>query len=106
MLARVVLCDKNGCAHGAFIREQKGLNCMKKRINLKGRSLLKISDLSDDELIYLLDLADRLKRKKKRGVRGNLLARKNIALIFEKASTRTRSAFTVAAVDEGGSVEL
>ena len=40
---------------------------MKKRINLKGRSLLKISDLSDDELIYLLDLADRLKRKKKRG---------------------------------------
>jgi len=79
---------------------------MKKRINLKGRSLLKISDLSDDELIYLLDLADRLKRKKKRGVRGNLLARKNIALIFEKASTRTRSAFTVAAVDEGGSVEF
>jgi len=79
---------------------------MKKRINLKGRSLLKISDLADDELIYLLDLADRLKRKKKRGVRGNLLARKNIALIFEKASTRTRSAFTVAAVDEGGSVEF
>jgi len=39
-------------------------------------------------------------------VRGNLLARKNIALIFEKASTRTRSAFTVAAVDEGGSVEF
>ncbi|MFA5342783.1 MAG: ornithine carbamoyltransferase [Kiritimatiellia bacterium] len=79
---------------------------MKKRIDLKGRSLLKISDLSDDELIYLLDLADRLKLKKKRGVRGNLLARKNIALIFEKASTRTRSAFTVAAVDEGGSVEF
>ena len=79
---------------------------MKKRIALKGRSLLKISDLSDDELTYLLDLADRLKRKKKRGVRGNLLARKNIALIFEKASTRTRSAFTVAAVDEGGSVEF
>ncbi|MDD5678283.1 MAG: ornithine carbamoyltransferase [Kiritimatiellae bacterium] len=79
---------------------------MKKRINLKGRSLLKISDLSNEELIYLLDLADRLKRKKKRGVLGNLLARKNIALIFEKASTRTRSAFTVAAVDEGGSVEF
>lgn len=79
---------------------------MKKRIHLQGRSLLKISDLADDELIYLLDLADRLKRKKKRGVRGNLLTRKNIALIFEKASTRTRSAFTVAAVDEGGSVEF
>ncbi|MBI2437210.1 MAG: ornithine carbamoyltransferase [Lentisphaerae bacterium] len=79
---------------------------MKKRINLKGRSLLKLADLADDELVYLLDLADRLKRKKKRGVRGNLLARKNIALIFEKASTRTRSAFTVAAVDEGASVEF
>lgn len=79
---------------------------MKKQVNLKGRSLLKLSDLSDAEMLYLLDLADRLKRKKKRGVRGNLLARKNIALIFEKASTRTRSAFTVAAVDEGGSVEF
>lgn len=79
---------------------------MKKRINLKGRSLLKLSDLSDDEMLHLLDLADRLKRKKKQGVRGNLLARKNIALIYEKASTRTRSAFTVAAVDEGGSVEF
>jgi len=79
---------------------------MKKRINLKGRSLLKLADLSDEELIYLLDLADRLKQKKRRGVRGNLLARKNIALIYEKATTRTRSAFTVAAVDEGGSVEF
>lgn len=79
---------------------------MKKRINLKGRSLLKLSDLADEELLYLLDLAGRLKRKKQQGRRGNLLARKNIALIFEKASTRTRSAFTVAAVDEGGSVEF
>ncbi|MBI2440557.1 MAG: ornithine carbamoyltransferase [Lentisphaerae bacterium] len=79
---------------------------MKKRINLKGRSLLRLSDLADDELLYLLDLAERLKRKKRRGARGNLLARKNIALIFEKASTRTRSAFTVAAVDEGASVEF
>ncbi len=78
---------------------------MKKKIDLKGRSLLKISDLADEEMLSLLDLADRLKSKKKRGVRGNLLARKNIALIFEKASTRTRAAFTVAAVDEGGSVE-
>jgi len=73
---------------------------------LTGRSLLKLSDLTERELAHLLDLAARLKRKKQRGVRGNLLARKNIALIFEKASTRTRSAFTVAAVDEGGSVEF
>lgn len=84
----------------------KGASCMKKPVDLKGRSLLKLADLSDAELIYLLDLADRLKRKKKRGVRGNLLDHKNIALIYEKASTRTRSAFTVAAVDEGGSVEF
>lgn len=79
---------------------------MPEQINLYRRNLLKISDLADDELVYLLDLADRLKRKKKRGIHGNLLARKNIALIFEKSSTRTRSAFTVAAVDEGGSVEF
>lgn len=79
---------------------------MKKALNLKDRSLLRISDISDEEMLGLLDLADHLKRKKKRRVRGNLLARKNIALIFEKASTRTRSAFTVAAVDEGGSVEF
>lgn len=78
---------------------------MKTRINLKGRSLLKLSDLMDEELIYLLDLADKLKSARKIGLRGDRLRKKNIALIFEKASTRTRSAFTVAAVDEGASVE-
>jgi len=77
----------------------------KKKINLKGRSLLKLADLSDEELVYLIDLADRLKEMKKRHVQGNNLLRKNIAMIFEKPSTRTRSACTVAAVDEGGSVE-
>ena len=77
----------------------------KKRVNLKGRSLLKLTDLSDEELIYLIDLADRLKEMKKRRVHGDSLFRKNIALIFEKPSTRTRSACTVAAVDEGASVE-
>jgi len=81
------------------------MNSNKKKVNLRGRSLLKLADLSDDELVYLIDLADRLKEKKKRGVRGNSLLRKNIALIFEKPSTRTRSACTVAAVDEGASVE-
>lgn len=85
---------------------KKGCVFMKKRIDMKGRSLLKLADLSDEEMFGLLDLADYLKHKKKRGMRGNLLAHKNIALIFEKASTRTRSAFTVAAVDEGGSVEF
>lgn len=72
---------------------------------LKGRSLLRMSDLSGHELDYVLRLADFLKQRKKNGVRGDLLYRKNIALIFEKASTRTRSAFAVAAADEGASTE-
>lgn len=76
-----------------------------KKVNLHGRSLLKLTDLNDGELIYLIDLADRLKAMKKRRAHGNSLLRKNIALIFEKPSTRTRSACTVAAVDEGASVE-
>lgn len=78
---------------------------MQTAVNLTGRSLLKLADLSAAELIYLLDLADQLKARKKKGVPGDRLRQKNIALIFEKASTRTRSAFTVAAVDEGASVE-
>ncbi len=78
---------------------------MKNKLKLKGRCLLKLSDLTDAEMIGLLDLADQLKRMKALGIRGDRLRRKSIALIFEKASTRTRSAFTVAAVDEGGSVE-
>ena len=78
---------------------------MKLTINMKGRSLLKLQDLSDRELLYLLDLAADLKRKKKAGVRGVLLERKNIAMIFEKTSTRTRCAVAVAAADEGGQTE-
>lgn len=77
----------------------------RKQISLHGRSFLRLSDFSDEEIVYLLDLADRLKGMKKRRVQANSLFRKNIALIFEKPSTRTRSACTVAAVDEGGSVE-
>lgn len=74
-------------------------------VSLKGRSLLRLDDLSDEELIYLLDLAEDFKRKKKMGIRGDALRRRNIALIFEKHSTRTRCAFTVAARDEGGQSE-
>jgi len=72
---------------------------------LKGRSLLRLGDLSERELLYLLDLADRLKERKRRGVRGRLLYRRHIAMIFEKASTRTRCAVAVAAADEGGHAE-
>ncbi len=73
---------------------------------LRGRSLLQITDLTDGEFLYLLDLADALKAEKQSGNPGNRLAHKNIALIFEKMSTRTRCACAVAAADEGGHTEF
>ena len=73
-------------------------------LNIKGRSFLTLKDFSRDEINYLLDLSMDLKRKKRSGIRGNLLERKSICLIFEKTSTRTRCAFETAAFDEGGSV--
>lgn len=71
-------------------------------MNLKGRSFLTLKDYSAEEITYLLDLAADLKAKKKQGITGDSLKGKNIALIFEKPSTRTRCAFTVGAADEGG----
>lgn len=71
-------------------------------MNLKGRSFLTLKDFTPEEILYLLDLAAELKEKKKQGITGNSLKGKNIALIFEKPSTRTRCAFTVGANDEGG----
>ena len=73
-------------------------------INIKGKSLLTLKDFSREEINYLLDLSVDLKQKKRAGIRGNLLDRKNICLIFEKNSTRTRCAFETAAFDEGGTV--
>ena len=75
-------------------------------VNLKGRSFLTLSDFTPDEITYLLDLSADLKAKKRGGVKGAALAGKNVALLFEKASTRTRCAFTVACVDEGGHPEF
>jgi ornithine carbamoyltransferase len=71
-------------------------------VNLKGRSFLTLKDFSPEEIRYLLDLARDLKAKKRSGVKGNLLNRKNIVLIFDKASTRTRCSFETACWDEGG----
>lgn len=73
-------------------------------VNLRGRHLLTLKDFTPEEIRYLLDLSLDLKRKKRAGIKGNLLERKNIVLIFEKTSTRTRCAFETAAFDEGGSV--
>lgn len=74
-------------------------------MNLKGRSFLTLKDFTTEEIEYLLDLAAKLKADKKNGITGNRLKGKNIALIFEKPSTRTRSAFTVGCLDEGGHPE-
>jgi ornithine carbamoyltransferase len=71
-------------------------------MDLHGRNLLKEIDLTADEFGYLIDLAAQLRAGKRAGHTGQRLAGRNIALIFEKASTRTRSAFEVAAHDEGG----
>jgi ornithine carbamoyltransferase len=73
-------------------------------MDLRGRSLLKETDLNAEEFLFLVDQARRLRADKRRGVTGRRLAGRNIALIFEKTSTRTRSAFEVAAHDEGGHV--
>jgi ornithine carbamoyltransferase len=63
-------------------------------------------DFTPEEIVYLLDLSADLKAKKRSGVRGTTLAGKNVALLFEKASTRTRCAFTAACFDEGGHAEF
>jgi ornithine carbamoyltransferase len=73
-------------------------------MDLHGRSLLKVTDLDHEEFLFLLEEARQLRADKRRGVTGRRLAGRNIALIFEKTSTRTRSAFEVAAHDEGGHV--
>ncbi len=70
-------------------------------MNLKGRDFLKLLDYTAEEIQYLLELAADLKWKKKNGIAMDTLRGKNVALIFEKTSTRTRCAFEVAAHDLG-----
>ena len=73
-------------------------------INLKNRNFLKLIDFSREEIDYLLNLSSQLKADKKAGKEQRRLNGKNIALIFEKTSTRTRCAFEVAAYDQGANV--
>lgn len=78
-------------------------------MNLKGRNLLTLQDYTKDEILYLIDLAESLKAKKKghvfpENLKGKLLDGKNIVLLFDKTSTRTRCSFEVAAMDEGAGV--
>lgn len=73
-------------------------------VNLKGRSFLTLMDFSPEEIRYLLDLAKDLKSKKRAGIKSEMLKGKNICLLFEKTSTRTRCAFEVACHEEGAHV--
>jgi len=70
-------------------------------MNLKGRHLLTLLDFTPEEISYLLDLAKRLKEEKKQGIEHKHLKNKNIVLLFQKDSTRTRCAFEVAGFDLG-----
>ncbi len=74
-------------------------------MNLKGRSLNNLFDLSIEEFHYLINLAHSLKKEKKSNIFPNRLKNKNIALIFEKPSTRTRCSFIIASHDEGAHAE-
>jgi len=76
-----------------------------KDMTLKGRSFLTLKDFTAEEIDYLLDLAAELKKKKKAGIIGETMKGKNVALIFEKPSTRTRCAFTIGCIDEGAHPE-
>jgi ornithine carbamoyltransferase len=73
-------------------------------MNFKGKHLLTLKDFSPVEIQALIDYAAELKAKKKSGKSGTLLKGKNIVLLFEKTSTRTRCAFEIAAYDEGANV--
>ncbi len=70
-------------------------------MNLKGRNFLKLKDFTPEEIRYFIQLSEELKNKKKNGIAHDVLRGKNIALIFEKTSTRTRCAFEVAGHDLG-----
>ena len=77
---------------------------MSTTVDLRGRHLLTLNDYSREEILHLLDLAAQLKAAKRAGAEEQRLRGKNIALIFEKDSTRTRCAFEVAAYDQGAHV--
>ena len=70
-------------------------------VNLRGRSFLKLLDFSSEEIRYLLDLSKNLKDLKRAGVVNKTLNGKNVAILFEKDSTRTRCSFEVGAMDLG-----
>lgn len=96
-IMRSMLPDDDILIRGESAISENGDNDM----NLKGRSFLKLLDFTPDEIIYMIDTAAELKDKKKKGIKTHYCEGKNVALIFEKTSTRTRCAFEVAARDLG-----
>ena len=86
---------------GAYTMEK-----IRKPFDLKGRSLLKECDFTKEEFEGLIDFAMTLKTYKQQGTPHRYLEGKNIALLFEKTSTRTRAAFTVASIDLGAHPEF
>src|SRR5260370_14002063 len=94
------------CQHrgGATTRAEEHVMKLQDVADLRGRSLLKEIDLTRDEFLYLVELGGQVRQEKRQGVRRDRLGGRNIALIFEKTSTRTRCAFEVAAHDEGAHV--
>ena len=85
----------NTCVFFYMMKGEKTMVC------LKNKSFLKLLDFTAEEIEYYLDLAAELKEKKKNGIPHKLCEGKNVALIFEKTSTRTRCSFEVAAADLG-----
>jgi ornithine carbamoyltransferase len=73
-------------------------------VNLQGKNFITLKDFTPQEIQYLLDLSINLQNNKRSGIKTNSLVGKNICLIFEKTSTRTRCAFEIAANDEGANV--
>ncbi len=73
-------------------------------VNLKGRSFLTLMDFTTEEIRYLLDLSRDLKAKKRAGIHNEVLKGKNVVLLFEKTSTRTRCSFELACLEEGAHV--
>ena len=84
-----------------MIRENKELEKQDMSVNLKGRHFLTLKDYTPEEIRYLLDVSADLKARKKAGELHDWFRGKNVALIFEKTSTRTRCSFEVAAHDLG-----
>ena len=91
-------CEATGSARNRRVRLSYKEDNM---VDLKGRDFLKLLDFTPEEITYLVDLAAELKDKKKKGIPVDSFRGKNVALIFEKTSTRTRCAFEVAAHDLG-----